>query len=235
MSVHPRPLRSGLPPLPPKLAHLPVDARGFPVPWFVALVDGVPDHRVMDGDKMPRAIRHGLCWMCGQPLGAFKTFCIGPMCAVTRTIAEPPSHRECVRYAAQACPWLTRPRAKRREAGLPEDARDGAGLPIKRNPGVVCLWTTKVFQTFRSDAGNSGVLFHLGEPVSLEWWAEGRPAQRDEVDASIESGLPLLMAEARKDRDPEGALRDLEARLFNVARLLSESFALATAIRPAEG
>lgn len=45
-------LRPGLPPQPPKMQHLPVDERGFPAPYFVAWIDGKPDHRVVDPEKL---------------------------------------------------------------------------------------------------------------------------------------------------------------------------------------
>jgi hypothetical protein len=35
-------------------------------------------------------------------------------------------------------------------------------------------------------------LFRIGEPTSVAWYAEGRPATRKEVLVSIDSGLPLL-------------------------------------------
>ena len=43
--------RSDLPPLPAELSHLPLDERGYPLPWFVATVKGRPDPRVADGFK----------------------------------------------------------------------------------------------------------------------------------------------------------------------------------------
>lgn len=200
MSKCPMSLRDGLPPLPKEMSHLPVDRRGFPVPYFVAIVNGEPDHRVMDGAKMPIAIKHRLCWLCGRHVGnwgSVVTFTIGPMCCITRTISEPPAHYSCARYAAMACPFLSRPHAKRREAGLPEDAVDPAGVGIKRNPGVTCLWLTNSFRVEQlppgSHDGRPGTLFALGDPMGLEFFAEGRHATRAEVDASIESGLPLLM------------------------------------------
>ena len=179
------------------MQHLPIDARGFPVPYFVALVSGSPDHRVMDGSKLMPAVKRGLCWICGKRMtsGLF-TFTIGPMCCITRTISEPPSHHECATYAATSCPFLTRPYAKRRGVDLPENAIEPAGVGLKRNPGATCLWTTTSFEVDRlpegSPEGRAGVLFGLGDPIALDWYAEGRRATRAEVDASIESGLPLL-------------------------------------------
>ena len=41
-------IRPGLPPLTGHLTRLPIDERGFPVPYFVAIVDGKPDHRIID-------------------------------------------------------------------------------------------------------------------------------------------------------------------------------------------
>ena len=235
-------LRKDLPDLPPRLAALPIDARGFPVPYFVAWIDGKPDHRVMDAQKIPSALHGRLCWMCGQELGAFVTFCIGPMCCITRTIAEPPSHRECVEYAVRACPFLTRPHAHRRAAGMPEDVRDAPGLGLKRNPGVIALWTTKRFDVRRVttgplDIGNPGLLFELGLPVHVQWWAEGRAATVDEVDESVRTGLPHLEELARDEdrvldaRGPSGlrfgfqrkagaAMDELGRRVMEFRRLL---------------
>lgn len=207
-------LRAALPPLPERMRSLPVDERGYPVPYFVAWVDGKPDHRVMDGAKLGPAIRSQLCWMCGQKLGRFKSFCIGPMCSITRTISEPPSHLECLRFAATACPFMTRPMAKRRDANLPGAAVAPAGEGLRRNPGAVCIWTTLKFRVFSPPGG--GVLFRLGDPEHTEWYAEGRPATRAEVDESIRTGLPLLYGPAQ-EQDAEqpgaGAVLHLEQRI----------------------
>jgi hypothetical protein len=93
--------------IPERMRRLPIDERGWLVPWFVAWVDGKPDHRAMDGAKLRDAIKRRLCWNCGQPLGARGAFVLGPMCAVNRTNAEPPNHYECARFAAIACPHLS--------------------------------------------------------------------------------------------------------------------------------
>lgn len=190
-------LRPGLPPLPEHLKGRPLDHRGYPVPWFVAWVDGVPDFRIVDARKLSVAIQQRRCWVCGNTLGKFYAFPIGPMCAINRTIAEPPSHRDCAEWSAQACPFLILPKAKRREANVPDGASEPAGIALKRNPGAVCIWVTRSYRTIRDYKG--GLLFRLGEPESVTWYSEGRIASRAEIMHSIETGLPLLRQLAEAD------------------------------------
>jgi hypothetical protein len=205
-------LRSELPTPTGRLAALPIDKRGYPVPWFVATVDGEPDHRVMDGEKKDKAWQNRLCWICGQPLGgATVTYAIGPMCAVNRISAEPPSHRECAEYSVKACPFLSRPHAHRREADLPDDSVEPDGIMLKRNPGVILLWTARRLTTGPFVAGDA-VLFNVGEPAEVQWFCQGREATREEIEDSINSGLPILleMAEKQGDRAVSQLARQVE-------------------------
>jgi hypothetical protein len=189
----PEELRPELTPMPLRMKALPL-YRGYPVPWFVNWIDGAPDFRVADGRKFKRAIQDKRCWVCGDPLGRFQSFVIGPMCAVSRTTSEPPCHHECARWSAMSCPFLARPHMRRRLNDLPPaDFAHAAGLPIDRNPGVACVWTTLGYQTFRAHAGTAGVLITIGAPVEVEWFAEGRAATRAEIQTSIDSGLPALL------------------------------------------
>jgi hypothetical protein len=182
--------------MPSRIAKLPISDTGFPVPWFVAWIDGKPDFRIVDTPKVARAHNGGLCWLCGEPLGRFKCFVIGPMCAVNRVTAEPPCHRDCAEYAQRACPFLIRPRAKRNEVGMPEHYMKPAGDMIPRNPGVTLLWICHDYSLMRV---SNGVLFRVGAPVETVFFAEGRPATRDEVMHSMETGYPLLRAAAEED------------------------------------
>lgn len=192
--------------IPERVRKLPVDKRGYPVPWFVEWIDGAPEFRIMDATKYVRAIREKLCWVCGQRLGSYLAFVVGPMCAVNRVSSEPPSHRECAEFAAIACPFLARPHMRRREAGLPEGADTIGGLSIDRNPGVALVWITK---SYRVEKVHNGYLVRMGEPREVLCFAEGRRATPAEVRASVVSGLPLLEAEAAKEGMPAKlALRD---------------------------
>lgn len=211
-------LRPGLPPLPDRMRRLRLDARGYPVPWFVAWVDGVPDFRVIDTGKIEGAITAKVCWLCGEPLGRFRAFVIGPMCALNRTTSEPPCHRDCAIFAATACPFLTRPNAERRAANLPSGYVEPAGVGLKRNPGVSLVWITRSWFWFRVD---NGVLCEVGDPTEALWFAEGRPATRDEIEKSIETGLPLLLEEGPTDvREREEGLAFIAKRLAETRRLM---------------
>lgn len=198
--------RDGMPPVPFRLRARPI-VRGYPLPWFVCEVaPGEFDFRVVDGRKMKPAIEQRLCWLCGRKLGSFLAFSIGPMCAITRTISEPPSHRACAEWAMQACPFLTQRESGYRTSNLPDGVSAPAGIPITRQPGVACLWITKRFRPFRAD---DGLLFKIGDPVEVRWFRQGRVATRNEILASIDSGYPLLAELA--EQDGPKAVQELEA------------------------
>lgn len=197
------------------MKHLPLSDEGYPIPYFVPNFDGKPEFRGFDPDKMRVCVRHQRCWLCGQPLGRFMAFVIGPMCSVNKTSAEPPSHYDCAFYAIQACPFLTQPRMRRNEKDMPEDSRDAPGIMLKRNPGVTLIWVTRGYKPFKADGG---VLFRIGDPQRVEFYAEGRKATHDEIMASIDSGMPILRGMAEQD-GPE-AVAELEKMYTNAMELV---------------
>jgi hypothetical protein len=189
--------------MPDRIKRLPQDERGFPVPWFVAWIDDVPDFRVVDTPKIGIAVKQHRCFICGERLGQHLAFVVGPMCTISRTVPEPPSHRGCAEFSAKVCPFLSKPRMRRNEKDLPENKKAPAGIMIPRNPGVVCLWVTRHFRPYKAQHGVHGVLFEIGLPEEVEWYAEGRKATRDEIMHSIDTGLPILRGMAEQD-GPDG-------------------------------
>lgn len=187
--------RQDLPELPIRMRHLPLDERGYPVPWFVGYVNGKPDFRAIKPNGIASAYKGNTCWLCGHPLGTYKACVVGPMCGVNRITSEPASHLECAEYAARACPFLTRPLASRNERDMPEGS-DMAGIGIKRNPGACLIWITKQLKPFKV---NNGILFELGPPTQITFWTKGRRATRAEIDQAVGSGLPLLAEYAKRD------------------------------------
>ncbi len=177
--------------MPPRIRALPRDRRGHPIPWFVAIVDGEPDFKLIAPGRIEYARVNPVCWVCGGIRQPFMpaAFVIGPMCAVNRTSAEPPSHVECATYSATHCPFLTIPKMHLVEALGPVAEVGVGGVSIRRNPGVALVWLSRNWRSFRVP---NGWLFNVGDPVEVAWYAEGRRATRDEVLASIDSGLPIL-------------------------------------------
>lgn len=206
--------------LPVRMRYLPIDERGYPVPWFVAWHDGKPEFRAMDPHKFINAIKRKLCWVCGEKTGVNLCFVAGPMCGINRTSREPPSHLKCARWSAQNCPFLSNPRMVRREDEEINNAtlRDNAsGIAITRNPGVAMLWITRQYEVMRVD---NGYLIQMGEPESVEWWAHGRRATRLEVLASVDSGLPNLEAIARTE---SGGIEALEKSIERFQKWLPDA------------
>lgn len=206
-------IRDGLSPLTDRLAKLPVDERGYPVPWFVSWIDGKPEFRAADARKWVRAVNERLCWCCGERLGVHLAFVIGPMCAINRTTAEPPTHLECAAWSVKGCPFLSKPQMVRREDKAyakmcAENDVGVAGIMIERNPGVSLIWVTRKYTIFRDHQNQP--LIEVGKPEYTSWWAFGRPATRAEVMASIESGLPKLLelCQDQDDRDELFRRRD---------------------------
>jgi hypothetical protein len=214
-----RPVRRELPPMPKAIAALPLDPRGYPIPWFVAMVNGVADFRVINPQKVVDAVRNKRCWVCGGAMWTGKgTFVIGPMCAVNHVSAEPPSHYECAEWSARACPFLSRPHMTRRGN---DDIRDVTepigGVSIARNPGVTILWTSRSYRAIRVGA-TQPPLFRIGDAVQIRCYTQARPATPAEVRAAFDGGLPILEAEASREgpdaarelvklvRDAEGVL-----------------------------
>lgn len=195
-------------PIPARMKRRPISNKGFPVPYFVTVKDaeGNYDFRAVDIQPLVNCHNKKLCWLCGEPLGQYKCFVIGPMCAFNRISSEPPSHRDCAEYAVQACPFLSKPNARRNEVGMPERAKDNwvGGIGIKHNPEVTLLWITKSYRLERDGAG--GILFAIGDPVELAFYKERRKATRAEIDAAIAKGLPYLYEVAAS----ENAVSELE-------------------------
>jgi hypothetical protein len=221
-------------PIPPRMKRLAISEQGWIVPWFVAWFDegkptepgrGVPDFRVVDTPKIGIAIKQRRCWVCGDSLGVHLAFVLGPMCAINRTISEPPSHRDCAIFSAASCPFLTQPRMRRNEKDLYEESKSAAGFGLKRNPGCACVWITRTYRPFRPQAGQPGILFEIGPPEEVLWFARGRTATREEVWESIESGLPSL----RELAEGEGAaaLAELARQTEAVMGLLPADVAVA--------
>jgi hypothetical protein len=209
-------------PLPNRLLGCHRDRRGFIVPFFVQWFHegqpsrpgiGEPDFRVVNPGSFGACLRHGLCWLCGKPLGKHRAFVLGPMCVITRVNSEPPSHRDCAEYAMKVCPFLTRPNMRRNDTDFEAPIIPAPGEHQERNPGIMALWMTDGAQLFNAESGQQGILFEVNDPSEVVWWREGRIATRAEVELGLAQAMPFLEAEAAsKGRQAIAQLEQLSAR-----------------------
>lgn len=172
-------------PIPTRMAHLPLDARGLPVPHFASMIDGVATPSVPDVAKLAPALRNKLCWCCGEKLGQHLAFVGGTVMSISRGCGDPPSHLECCEYAARVCPFLSSP-------NLTE---------AKASPSVICVYVTKACRPFTTkDKRGQGFMVELGPPEQILWFSRGREATREEVRESVHGQFGALLRSAEGDQ-----------------------------------
>jgi hypothetical protein len=97
--------------LPPRIAALPRDDRGYPIPYIVMRdATGKPQFTANDMALVYLAIRDGLCHVCGQALEDVVWFVGGAGSALANggigAFADGPMHHECMRFAVTYCPHI---------------------------------------------------------------------------------------------------------------------------------
>lgn len=160
-------------PEPPRIARLPHDAKGRPVPRFVAWLDGKPDHRVASGINRKELDRANACHICGEPLDYRMAFLTGPLGFKNRSTSEGPMHRECAEYSLRACPHLAGDEnTRRRDTGLSAE--------VHAIPGMVMARPAKmVLAISRSYVKHNEIYYQFAKPVEVVWWASGEPCEPD--------------------------------------------------------
>lgn len=109
--------------VPDFLNHLKLDHRGYPVPYFVAYVDGKPDFRLLDAQKQSTCIDKQLCAICGKKLHDKSFYFIGgPLTLHNRISTDTAMHRECGEFSLRSCPHLYFEKADRRPTDIPRNS-----------------------------------------------------------------------------------------------------------------
>lgn len=199
---------------------------GYIVPYFVAwFKDGhlcnertkgaKPHFPATDQRRLVSCRQQNRCWICGSPLGTHKAFVFGPASALARASYEPPSHRDCARYAMQVCPYLTNPNAKHavdKGYELPEDT---TLLPdvSPHHPGVTLIYVTRQYGVEQRDPSRGVVVFLPDAPTQCEFWTEGRRASYKEACDAIQRAIldnrMLEMSDEKKKREIAWRVQEL--------------------------
>jgi hypothetical protein len=183
--------------MPERIARLPRDPRGYPVPWNVLRGnDGTPLFTVSDDRKTWRALREGLCPICSERLGRWLWFVGGPLSAFDPggCYMDLPGHRDCIEFALRTCPYLAMPKYLGRidvthPEKLPPEARillDETQIPDRPQIFVAVACN-------RVGAMDRGMLAPYLKPVApfLDWtyWRHGRQLTEDEAMPYLRAAL----------------------------------------------
>jgi hypothetical protein len=200
--------------MPPRIAVLPRDHRGYPVPFFVQWSrDGVPLFPIFDPHKYRRCVTHNLCWLCGQPLARNVVFVVGPMCTINRISSEPPSHLDCTTYGLRVCPFMVNPAMRRVPTERFGEVQSPAGIMDEGNPGVMAQWLTREYKITRLP---NGPLIDMGDPSDVFWWTRGRFATSQEAANAMQAGAAKLGAVAAEHEGASGVA--FVAKQLRIAR-----------------
>lgn len=155
-------------PMPDRIAKLPRDTRGYPIPYFVPIVDGVPDFKYLDERKQKLCIRYRRCAICGEQIDGEVAFIGGPKTVENRVCSDPGMHEDCARYAIAVCPFMARPTAKR--SGRYHDDSVRPPGAIDERPERTALYITRAYIP-RSVRGQT--LIRLYPAHRVVWFENG--------------------------------------------------------------
>lgn len=100
-------------PVPARMAHLPKDRRGYPIPVIVTLDRaGEPLFTINDEIKGDRCAAESLCTICGGELEVGDMWWVGgPLSALhpNGAFMDGAMHEECSTYAMRVCPYIAMP------------------------------------------------------------------------------------------------------------------------------
>ncbi len=119
--------------MPPAIAALPKDARGYPIPYFASYDGSRPRFDILDPARVVDCVERRLCGICGRKLAALCWYIGGPKTLAARLSADPPMHFDCAQFAITACPHLTFENARYRDD---KTVREIDATPIPAADGI---------------------------------------------------------------------------------------------------
>lgn len=152
--------------IPKELSHLKIDSRGYPVPYFVSWIDGKPEFRYLDPERLYMIFDRKVCHICGTKLPSdYVYFISGPMGLQNRISSDAGMHRVCAEFSLKACPHLYLQKAERRENDeLGKEIASQPSVLIKEKPPVVILVKASKWKQAKHD----GQIFLKYTPHSWE-------------------------------------------------------------------
>jgi hypothetical protein len=151
-----------------RLAQLPTDRRGIPIPFITEFVDGVPDFRLTDLAKWRLVCDSRCCGICGGQLGYWVAFIGHDELVRARVFWDPPMHVTCARYSIENCPFLALSGARRSGRALPEG--DFTVPPVRARPARVALYITRDYTVIPLPTTPNNLALAVGPAHEIEWF-----------------------------------------------------------------
>lgn len=151
--------------IPDRMAQLPRDARGLPLPYMTG---DTGDFRIIDRERWEEIVTRRLCGICAQELDYWIAFVGSQGNVDTRVFLDPGMHVECARYSIEACPFLSLPHARRSGRALPADGRVYTAPPVRERPPRMALYLTRGFEITVHPGVGRAIL--AAAPKSVEWF-----------------------------------------------------------------
>jgi hypothetical protein len=168
------------PALPSRMAKLPRDPRGYPIPVIVLIdQDGRPHFQINDDVIVQRCLRDRLCSICGERLTRGTWFIGGAMSAFDPHGAyiDGPVHGECARYALQVCPYLAAPNYARRLDGKTNPRVPDHVVTLDRTvlEGRPTIFVAVMSRGFDLGRGDWQPVYRPRRPyMRVEYWRHGQ-------------------------------------------------------------
>lgn len=126
--------------IPPELAHLRIDERGYPIPYFARMIDGKPNFRFLDKFKYEQCIAKKLCGICGKKhrTGVSTYQITGPGGLKNKISSEAMMHLVCAEFSLRVCPHLHYEKAERKES-----TANDPGLSPDKPPEIYLVKASK--------------------------------------------------------------------------------------------
>lgn len=211
-------------PMPVAVAALPRDRRGYPAPVTVPWAGGKP---LFSSVSVARQLIIGklrLCGICGNALedgepyysvgdadkaDLYEALLGSPAHVMGNISQEPGGHRECIIYAAIACPYLTSDGDRRTGAN---SAFQNVEKGERRGPEAAVY----AYDGYDLHVDSRGVLFCHGALVEMHRYREG---------IELAETLTTAIEQAPQRKRPEGVL-DLSSRLVDEKTIEAEAIRL---------
>lgn len=118
-------------------------------------IEGKPDFRVVDPERVDKCVEDKLCAICGKRLGEYCIFVGGPLSKVNHLFVDPPMHPVCAEFASQTCPFLSGRKDEYSQRLVDESVVRVEAMAANVRPEVMYILKTRTKTVRRVSVGGS--------------------------------------------------------------------------------